>query len=72
MTLDRTQIGKTVTISEINGCACHRQRLGEMGFTQGAPISVLGTAAGGCPLRVNIRGYDISIRRKDASNIEVI
>ena len=47
------------------------KRLADMGFTAGAEGSVIrkGFLAG--PMQVRIRGYDILIRRFEASGIEV-
>jgi Fe2+ transport system protein FeoA len=47
------------------------RRLADMGFTEGAEGSVVRGGFLRGPLQVRIRGYDILIRRSEASNIEV-
>jgi ferrous iron transport protein A len=47
------------------------KRLADMGFTEGAEGAVVRTGFFQGPLHVRIRGYDILIRRYEASGIEV-
>lgn len=47
------------------------KRLADMGFTEGAEGSVIRSGSFNGPLHVRIRGYDILIRRFEASGIEV-
>jgi Fe2+ transport system protein FeoA len=47
------------------------RRLADMGFTEGAEGSVVRGGFLRGPLQVRIRGYDILIRRSEASDIEV-
>ena len=47
------------------------KRLADMGFTSGAEGSVVRKGCFGGPLQIRIRGYDILIRRFEASGIEV-
>jgi ferrous iron transport protein A len=47
------------------------KRLADMGFTAGAEGAIVRQGFLGGPLQVRIRGYDILIRRFEASGIEV-
>jgi ferrous iron transport protein A len=47
------------------------RRLADMGFTEGTEGAVVRTGFFHGPLQVRIRGYDILIRRYEASGIEV-
>ena len=47
------------------------KRLADMGFTEGAEGAVVRAGFFRGPLQVRIRGYDILIRRLEASGIEV-
>lgn len=49
-----------------------RKRLVELGVTPGSPFLVERVAPLGDPLDIRIRGYQLTIRREDATGIEVI
>ena len=46
-----------------------RRRLMDMGVTPGATIEVVKVAPLGDPIEVNIRGYELSLRKDEAKNI---
>lgn len=48
-----------------------RRRLMDMGVTPGTFIKVVKVAPLGDPVEVNIRGYELSLRKDEASQIEV-
>jgi ferrous iron transport protein A len=48
-----------------------RRRLLELGLTPGAQIAVMNVSPLGDPLELAIRGSRVSIRKKDALEIEV-
>lgn len=62
--------GKGV-IAEVSGERSVRRRLMELGLVPGTPISVVNTAPLGDPLELQVRGGRLSIRRVEASNIEL-
>lgn len=43
-----------------------RQRLLEMGLTKGIAVSVIRVAPLGDPIEIELRGYRLSLRRKEA------
>ena len=43
----------------------------DMGITKGVEIKVIKVAPLGDPMEVNVRGYQLSIRKADAEMVEV-
>ncbi len=71
MTLDRLKIGRTARIVKVNGEGALRRRLLDMGLTPNTKIMVRKMAPFGDPLELCLRGYELSIRKADAGNIEI-
>jgi ferrous iron transport protein A len=46
-------------------------RLLEMGLTPGVEILLVGTAPLGDPLELEVRGYRLSVRKSEASRVEI-
>ena len=63
--------GESVFIKSVNGKGAFRQRIGEMGFVKGKKITVVKNAPLNDPIEFSIMGYNISLRRNEASLIEV-
>ena len=70
-TLKETKVGETVVVSKLNGEGAVRRRIMDMGITKGTEIFVRKVAPLGDPIQVNIRGYELSLRKADAEMIEV-
>ncbi|MBO7612476.1 MAG: ferrous iron transport protein A [Treponema sp.] len=70
-TLKDAKVGSTVTVARLNGEGALKRRLMDMGFTKGCPVYVRKVAPLGDPVEVTIRGYELSVRKDDAENIEV-
>ncbi len=49
----------------------HRQRLLEMGLTVGAECEVVRFAPMGDPIDIKVRGYHLSLRKKEASGVRI-
>ena len=49
----------------------HRQRLLEMGLTVGAECEVVRFAPMGDPIDIKVRGYQLSLRKKEASGVRI-
>ena len=49
-----------------------RSRLAEMGLTTGAEIELVRFAPLGDPIDIKVRGYHLSLRKKEASGIRVV
>ncbi len=70
-TLREAQIGATVKVKKLHGEGALKRRLMDMGFTNGCEVYVRKVAPLGDPVEVTIRGYELSVRKDDAENIEV-
>lgn len=70
-TLNDVAIGETVTVTKLMGDGAIKRRIMDMGITKGAEILVRKVAPLGDPIEVNVRGYELSIRKSEAENILV-
>ncbi|NLK37606.1 MAG: ferrous iron transport protein A [Epulopiscium sp.] len=70
-TLNQVQTGQTVTVTKLNGLGPIKRRIMDMGITKGVEIHVRKIAPLGDPMELNIRGYELSLRKEDAEMIEV-
>ena len=66
-TLDTFSVGETGIIKTVAGEGKIRRRLFDMGVTPGAQVTLRKKAPLGDPLEVNIRGYELSRRKTEAS-----
>jgi Fe2+ transport system protein A len=71
MTLDQVKSGDTVSVVKLNGEGALKRRIMDMGITKGVEIFVRKIAPLGDPMEVNVRGYELSIRKSEAENILV-
>ncbi len=71
-TLDKIQTGKDAIIEEI---LCEdsalRHHILDMGLTPGVEVTLIKTAPMGDPLEIRLRGYELTLRKNDASKIIV-
>ena len=70
-TLKDVQVGETVTVAKLHGEGPVKRRIMDMGLTKGTKVYVRKVARLGDPVEVNVRGYELSIRKNDAEMIEV-
>ena len=63
------KLGEKATIHAISGNDKLSKRLSALGLIQGTEIELKRVAPLGDPLIVNLRGFDLAIRKKDAKNI---
>lgn len=71
LTLRDVKIGETVTVVKLYGEGAIKRRIMDMGITKGVVIKVVKVAPLGDPLEINVRGYELSLRKADADLIEV-
>lgn len=71
MTLDDVKPQTTVIIVAVKGQGLLRRRLLEMGLTPNTKIKVRKIAPMGDPIEVYLRSYVLTLRKEDASKIEV-
>ena len=70
-TLREAKIGETVKVVKLHGEGAVKRRIMDMGITKGIEVYVRKLAPLGDPVEVNVRGYELSIRKADAEMIEV-
>jgi ferrous iron transport protein A len=69
--LKEVPVGKTAKVVKIHGEGAVKRRIMDMGITKGIEIYVRKVAPLGDPIEVTVRGYELSLRKADAENIEV-
>lgn len=70
-TLDQVGTCTTVTIKKIHGQGPVRRRLFDMGLTPNVEVYVRKVAPLGDPIEINVRNYELTLRKNEASAIEV-
>ena len=63
--------GQSGQVEKIELEGATKRRLIEMGITPGTRVGVLKRAPLGDPIEVTVRGYELSLRKADAEQIEV-
>jgi len=70
-TLRDAKIGETVKVVKLHGEGAVKRRIMDMGITKGVEVYVRKVAPLGDPVEVNVRGYELSLRKADAEMVEV-
>lgn len=70
-TLRDAGVGSTVVVVKLHGEGPVKRRIMDMGITKGVEIQVRKVAPLGDPMELNIRGYELSIRKADAEMVEI-
>ena len=68
-TLKEAKCGETVSVAKLTGAGALKRRIMDMGITKGTQIYVRKVAPLGDPVEINVRGYELSIRKSEAENI---
>ena len=71
MKLSELKTGEKAEILKIRGHGGFRKRIVEMGFIKGQTVEVLLNAPLQDPVKYKVMGYEVSLRRQEASMIEV-
>lgn len=71
-TLREVSVGETVTVRRLHGTGPVKRRIMDMGITKGVEIYVRKVAPLGDPVELNLRGYELSLRKADAEMVEVM
>jgi ferrous iron transport protein A len=71
MTLEQLKVGQSCKVKQITAQGMLKRKLLEMGITPGTEIILRKIAPLGDPMQINLRGYELSIRKSDAKNIAV-
>jgi len=70
-TLMDVAVGDTCRVKKLHGEGLVKRRIMDMGITKGVDILVRKVAPLGDPMELNVRGYELSIRKADAEMVEV-
>ena len=70
-TLKDAKVGQTVTVVKLHGEGAVRRRIMDMGITKRVEIFVRKVAPLGDPIEINVRGYELSLRKSEAENVLV-
>ena len=70
-TLKDVKPGETVTVVKLHGEGAVKRRIMDMGLTKGAVVFVRKVAPLGDPIEINLRSYELSLRKPDCEQIEV-
>ena len=70
-TLKEVKVGQSAKVLKLHGDGPVKRRIMDMGITKGVEIYVRKVAPLGDPMEINVRGYELSLRKADAEMIEV-
>ena len=70
-TLDKFLIGESGVVIAVSGERKIKRRLYDMGITNGAEIYLRKKAPLGDPIEISLRGYELTLRKAEAANVEV-
>lgn len=70
-TLKEVKVGEVVSVVKLHGEGATKRRIMDVGITKGTQLTVRKVAPLGDPIEVNVRGYELSLRKADAAMIEV-
>ncbi len=71
-TLKDVAVGDTAVVRRLLGDGALKRRIMDMGVTKGVEITVRKVAPLGDPIEVNVRGYELSLRKSEAENIAIV
>lgn len=71
-TLKEAKCGSTVKVVRLHGTGAVKRRIMDMGITKGVDVYIRKVAPLGDPVEVNVRGYELSLRKADAEMIEIM
>lgn len=71
MTLRELRPGQSGVIADVRCEGDLRRRLLDMGLTRGTVVRLLRIAPLGDPLEIALMGYELSLRKADAGQIEI-
>ena len=70
-TLRDAKVGETVRVVKLHLEGAVKRRIMDMGITRGVEVYIRKLAPLGDPVEVNVRDYELSLRKADAEMIEV-
>ena len=70
-TIEDLTIGESGVISQVGGEGALRLRFLDMGLIPGTTVILQKIAPMGDPIQIQVRGYELTIRREDARKIDL-
>ena len=70
-TLRDVKVGESAVIEKLHGEGAIKRHIMDMGLKKGTEVYVRKVAPLGDPMELTVRGYELSVRKGDAENIEV-
>ena len=70
--LKEVKVGQSATVAKLTGTGALKRRIMDMGLTKGTRVYVSKVAPLGDPIELTVRGYELSVRRDEAANVEVV
>ena len=71
MTLKDLRPGQEGTVISVAAVGPMKRRIMDMGITPGVGIKVIKVAPLGDPIEINVRGYELSLRKEEAQQIQI-
>ncbi len=71
MTIADMKISEVATITKVEGNGPLRLRLLDMGLIPNTVVKIQKIAPLGDPIQIQVRGYELTIRKEDAEKIQV-
>ena len=71
MTLKDLKPGQEGVVASIAATGPMKRRLMDMGITPGVAVRVVKAAPLGDPVEVNVRGYELSLRKEEARQVQM-
>ncbi|MDO5044100.1 MAG: FeoA domain-containing protein [Coriobacteriia bacterium] len=72
ISLAQAEVGNSYRIERVLGSGPVRRRIMDMGLTKHVTLYVRKVAPLGDPMQVSLRGYELTLRRADTSEILVV
>ncbi len=69
--LSEFSVGEKGTVVAVRGEGAIRRRLFDMGITPGAEIYLRKKAPLGDPIEISLRGYELTLRKAEAAQVEM-
>ncbi|SHH94481.1 ferrous iron transport protein A [Clostridium collagenovorans DSM 3089] len=67
--LEKLEVGNKVVVKNLDKDSAVRRRLLDMGITPGVTVEIIGKAPMGDPIEIMVRGYKLTLRKKEAQGI---
>lgn len=71
MKLNELGVGSSAKVKRIGAAAPIKKKLMDMGLTKNTEVTLCKVAPLGDPIELTVRGYELTIRKADAAQIEV-